>query len=192
VCYKTTRRPKRGESVLNIYYFSLFENLNISRDGVDLKWKPTLALNPLIRLKVRNMEGASSANKSCSRQMFDSVFEPDELESGSELGPSMSDQQHVSTECTDPIRKRRELGPRGSGCRFSGEWNISNNNFEASACTCFHPLIWRFTSIWRTLVSGGGRSLFWELKSFKIAKSLARNRTSDLLPQSQIMLTTNL
>jgi hypothetical protein len=74
VCYKTTRRPKRGESVLNIYYFSLFENLNISRDGVDLKWKPTLALNPLIRLKVRNMEGASSANKSCSRQMFDSVF----------------------------------------------------------------------------------------------------------------------
>ena len=105
--------------------------MNISRDGVNLKWRPTLAF---IRLKVRNMEGASSANKSCSRQMFDSVFEPDELESGSELGPFMSDQQHVSKECTDPIRKRRKLGPRGNAFRFSGEWNISNNNFEASAC----------------------------------------------------------
>ena len=131
MCYKTTRQPKRGESVLNIHYFSLFENLNISRDGVDLKWRPTLAL---IRLKVRNMEGASSANKSCSRQMFDSVFGADELESGSQLGPSMSDQQHVSKECTDPIRKRRELGPRGRAFRFSGEWSVSSNDFYSGAC----------------------------------------------------------
>ena len=36
--------------------------------------------------------------------------------------------------CTDPIRKRRDFGPRGNAFRFSGEWNISNNNFEASAC----------------------------------------------------------
>jgi len=49
-------------------------------------------------------------------------------------GPTMSDQQHVSKECTDPKRKRREFGPRGNAFRFSGEWNISNNNFEASAC----------------------------------------------------------
>ena len=41
ICLTT---KKRGESVLNIYYSGLFENLKISRDGVDLKSRPTLAL----------------------------------------------------------------------------------------------------------------------------------------------------
>ena len=86
----------------------------------------------------RNMEDASTAKKKLESD-FDSVFSPDELGSESPLRRATSDQRHVSKECTDqgctdPIRKRRDFGPRGRAFRFSGEWNISNNNFEASAC----------------------------------------------------------
>ena len=80
------------------------------------------------------MEDASSAMKKLESD-FDSVFGPDKLGSESPLGPATSDQRHVSQECTDkgctePKRKRQELGPRGKTFRFSGEWIISSNDFE--------------------------------------------------------------
>ncbi len=83
----------------------LIENLKISRDGVDLKSRPTLPCKC-----VRKIEGASSAMKKLESD-FDSVFGPDELGSESQLGPATSDHRHVSNECTDqgctdPKRKR--------------------------------------------------------------------------------------
>ena len=36
--------------------------------------------------------------------------------------------------CTDPNRKRQELGPRGRAFRFSGEWSVSSNDFHSGAC----------------------------------------------------------
>ena len=79
------------------------------------------------------MEGASSAIKKLESD-FDAVFGPDELESERPLWPATSDQRHVSNECTNPIRKPRELGPKGRTFRFSGEWSISSNDFESRAC----------------------------------------------------------
>jgi hypothetical protein len=84
------------------------------------------------------MEDASSAMKKLESD-FDSVFGPGELGSESPLGPATSDQRHVSKECTDqgctdPKRKRQELGPRGKAFRFSGEWSISSNDFHSGAC----------------------------------------------------------
>ena len=79
------------------------------------------------------MEGASSAIKKLESD-FDAVFGPDELESERPLWPATSDQRHVSNECTKPICKPRKLGPRGRAFRFSGEWIISSNDFESSAC----------------------------------------------------------
>ena len=84
------------------------------------------------------MEGASSAIKKLESD-FDSVFGPHELESDSQLGPAMSNQLHVSKECTDqdctdPLRKRQDLGPRGKAFRFSGQWSVSINDFESGAC----------------------------------------------------------
>ena len=58
----------------------------------------------------------------------------EELESESPFWPATSNQRHVSKECTDPVRKPRDLGPRGFAFRFSGEWSISLNDFESSAC----------------------------------------------------------
>ena len=103
---------------------------------MDLKSWPTLAL---LRLQLQNMEGASSAIKKLESD-FDSVFGPHELESDSQLGPAMSNQLHVSKECTDqdctdPLRKRQDLGPRGKALRFSGQWSVLINDFESGACS---------------------------------------------------------
>ena len=80
------------------------------------------------------MEGASSANKAVLAEFLIRFLSQMNWNLEVSWGPTMSDQQHVSKECTDPKRKRREFGPRGNAFRFSGEWNISNNDFEASAC----------------------------------------------------------
>ena len=84
------------------------------------------------------MEAASSANEGSSRRIFDSILDPYESESESQLGstrdPATSDHRLESKECTDSIRKLRDLGPRGKAFRFSGEWTISSLDFESGAC----------------------------------------------------------
>jgi len=66
------------------------------------------------------MEGASSGIKKLESDFdFDAVFGPDELESESPLGPATS---------------KRQLGPRGTAFRFSGEWSVSSNDFHSGAC----------------------------------------------------------
>jgi len=66
------------------------------------------------------MEGASSGIKKLGSDFdFDAVFGPDELESESPLGPATS---------------KRQLGPRGTAFRFSGEWSVSSNDFHSGAC----------------------------------------------------------
>jgi hypothetical protein len=128
-------------AVINFKYFlhvghiPCFENLKIAPDGVDLEWPPTLALR---RLRVQNMEDASSPNGGASHIIFDLVLDPDKSESEKQLGSTRdratSDHLHESKENIDPILKPLDLGPRGKAFRFSGEWSISSNDFESGAC----------------------------------------------------------
>jgi hypothetical protein len=87
---------------------------------------------------VRNMESASSANEGASRRIFDSILDPCESESESQLGSTRdratSGRRQESRESVHSILKRLDKGPRGKAFRFSGEWSISNTNFESGAC----------------------------------------------------------
>jgi hypothetical protein len=84
------------------------------------------------------MESASSANEGASRRILDSILDPFELESESQLGSTRdratSGQRQESRERVDSILKRLDKGPRGKAFRFSGKWTISNTNFESGAC----------------------------------------------------------
>ena len=87
---------------------------------------------------MRNMESASSANEGASRRIFDSILDPCESESESQLGSTRdratSGRRQESRESVHSILKRLDKGPRGKAFRFSGEWSISNTNFESGAC----------------------------------------------------------
>ena len=84
------------------------------------------------------MESASSANEGASRRIFDSILDPCESESESQLGSTRdratSGRRQESRESVHSILKRLDKGPRGKAFRFSGEWSISNTNFESGAC----------------------------------------------------------
>ena len=84
------------------------------------------------------MESASSANEGASRRIFDSILDPFESESESQLGSTRdratSGQRQESRESVYSILKRLDKGPRGRAFRFSGKWTISNTNFESGAC----------------------------------------------------------
>ena len=84
------------------------------------------------------MESTSSANEGASRRIFDSILDPFESESESQLGSThdraTSGQRQESRESVDSIRKRLDKGTRGRAFRFSGKWTISNTNFVSGAC----------------------------------------------------------
>ena len=84
------------------------------------------------------MESASSANEGASRRIFDSSLDPCESESESQLGSTRnqatSGRRQESRKGVHSILKRLDKGPRGRAFRFSGEWTISNTNFESGAC----------------------------------------------------------
>ena len=84
------------------------------------------------------MESASSANEGASRRIFDSILDPFESESESQLGSTRdratSGQRQESRESVDSILKRLDKGTRGKAFRFSGKWTISNTNFVSGAC----------------------------------------------------------
>ena len=89
---------------------------------------------------MRNMEGASSANGGDSRRIFDSILDPFESESESQLGSTRdratSGQRQESRESVDSILKRLDKGPRGKSFRFSGKWTISNTNCAGRKISC--------------------------------------------------------
>ena len=78
------------------------------------------------------MESASSANEGASRRIFDSILDPCESESESQLGSTRD--RATSGRRQESILNRLDKGPRGKAFRFSGEWSISNTNFESGAC----------------------------------------------------------
>ena len=84
------------------------------------------------------MESTSSANEGASRRIFDSILDPFESKSESQLGSThdraTSGQRQESRESVDSIRKRLDKGTRGRAFRFSGKWTISNTNFVSGAC----------------------------------------------------------
>ena len=84
------------------------------------------------------MESASSANEGASRRIFDSILDPFESESESQLGSTRdratSGQRQESRESVDSILKRLDKGTRGKAFRFSGKWTISDTNFVSGCC----------------------------------------------------------
>ena len=84
------------------------------------------------------MESTSSANEGASRLIFDSILDPFESESESQLGSTQatSSQRQESRESADTILKRLDKGPRGKSFRFSGKWTISNTNCAGRKISC--------------------------------------------------------